>query len=76
MAKIFISHSTGDDRFAGQIDLRAAGHEPWTDYLQALPGDSIVTRLDEGLRDCRHMVVIGSPAAVGSTRRSRGHTGG
>lgn len=65
MAKVFISHSSRDDAFAGQLstDLSIIGHAPWIDDLEIRPGDSIVSRIQEGLRDCRYAIVVLSLAA-------------
>jgi len=60
MAKIFISYSSEDAEFATQLtnDLKIIGHNPWIDSFEIAPGEKIVTRIQQGLTDCRYAIVI------------------
>jgi len=68
MSKIFISYSRHDSDFAQRLhgDLILLGHDPWLDRFEIATGEHIVTRIQEGLQDCRYCIVILSEAAVNS----------
>lgn len=68
MATVFISHSSHDDAFAKQLcdDLRLIGHAPWIDDIEILPGQSIISAVQDGITRSRHAIVILSNAAIKS----------
>jgi hypothetical protein len=59
MSSVFISHRGVDVREAETLgtDLRQAGHDVWLDEWKIKPGDSIVSRINEGLETATHVVV-------------------
>jgi hypothetical protein len=68
MLKIFISYSHVDSEFAQTLhnDLKIIGHDPWLDSYQITPGDSIVTKVQNGLRESSFMIVVLSNSALKS----------
>jgi len=66
--RVFISHSSKDKQFARwlAIDLASAGHRPWLDEWQIRAGESIPTRVSEGISDCDFVVVVLSEHAIQS----------
>jgi hypothetical protein len=69
MSTVFISHSSHDNAFAKQLsdDLTFIGHSPWIDNIEILPGQSIISAIQEGITRSRHAVVILSKAALESS---------
>lgn len=65
---VFISHSSKDKVFARWLatDLAAAGHLPWLDEWEIVAGQSIPTRIGEGLAECNYVVVVLSQNSVSS----------
>jgi hypothetical protein len=65
---VFISHSSNDKRFARwlAIDLANAGHRPWLDEWEILAGESIPSRISDGVSGCDFVVVVLSEHAVRS----------
>jgi hypothetical protein len=65
----FISYSREDSEFALRLanDLKAAGAAVWLDQLDIAPGQRWARAIEDALNDCPRMVVILSPASVGST---------
>ncbi|MBA4422709.1 MAG: hypothetical protein C0390_06345 [Syntrophus sp. (in: bacteria)] len=68
MAKIFISYSSQDSDFATRLrdDLNIIGHTPWIDVFEITPGENIVSRIQEGIKDCKYAIVIVSKASIDS----------
>ena len=68
MANIFVSHRKSDDNEAERlaVELRGAGHDVWLDQWKVALGDSIVGRMDEGLKAAEYVVVCFSSSGVGS----------
>lgn len=66
--KIFISHSSKDKQFARwlSVDLANLGHKPWLDEWQIKVGQSIPSRISEGLQESDVVVVVLSPNSVES----------
>jgi len=66
--KSFVSHSTKDRDFVHRLatDLRGHGVDAWYAEWEIGPGDSIVERIDQGLRDCEGFVIVLSTASVAS----------
>ncbi len=60
MAKIFISYSSKDIEFANQLreDLNIIGHNPWIDSFEIKPGENIITRIQEGIENCKYAIII------------------
>lgn len=59
-AKIFISHSSKDKKFATWLgtDLKASGHTPWFDEWDICVGESIPEKVSHGLSDADFVVVL------------------
>jgi hypothetical protein len=68
MARIFISHSSRDDAFARQLcgDLELTGHAPWIDDIEIVPGESIMSSVQDGISEARHAIVVVSNSAISS----------
>lgn len=66
--RVFISHSSKDRQFARwlAVDLGNKGHVPWLDEWQIRVGDSIPTRIGEGLDSSGALIVVLSEHAVSS----------
>lgn len=73
MANVFISHRRADYREAEKLaeEIRRAGHKVWLDDWAIGPGDSIVGKMDEGLRDADYLVLCYSSSGVSSQWTSR-----
>src|SRR6476646_2302900 len=69
MATVFISHSSHDNAFAKQLsdDLMLIGHSPWVDSMEILPGQSIISAIQEGITRSRHVIVVLSKASIESS---------
>jgi len=67
-ARIFLSHASADKAFvkALAVDLSALGHRPWLDEWEILGGESIPTRVAEGLEQADFVVVVLSGNSVAS----------
>ena len=67
--KVFISHSSVDKWIAGQIarELDARGIDSFLDAKDIKTGDSIEDAVDTHLADCDELLMLLSPAALGST---------
>jgi hypothetical protein len=65
---LFLSHSSIDKAFVRglAVDLAALGHKPWLDEWEILGGESIPTKLAEGISTCELMLVVLSSASVAS----------
>ncbi len=67
--KAFISHSSIDKPFVERLaaDLRTRGGiDGWLDKLEILPGDSLMTKIEEGLKSANIFVLVLSPESVTS----------
>jgi hypothetical protein len=64
----FISYSRADGEFALKLasDLRAAGEDIWLDQLDITPGERWDREVERGLKTCRRMLIILSPASAES----------
>lgn len=68
MAKVFISHRTTDLALAAKLasELEAAGHIVWLDDHEIGLGDSVLGKMQEGLRDSKYLVLCYSTSGVTS----------
>lgn len=66
--RVFISHSSKDKQFATwlSVDLANRGHDPWLDEWKIRAGESIPTKIGEGIERCDFVVVVLSENAVAS----------
>jgi hypothetical protein len=66
MATAFISHTSSDDAFVARLAqrLESAGVSVWIDSGRIVPGDDILQKVEEGLSDATHVVVVFSPASL------------
>jgi hypothetical protein len=64
----FISYSREDSEFALRLagDLKAAGAAVWLDQLDIAPGERWARAVQDALNVCPRILVILSPASVGS----------
>jgi TIR domain len=65
---VFISHAHQDKPFARllALDLASAGHRPWLDEWEIHAGESIATKISEGIGNCSFLVIVLSEHAVRS----------
>jgi len=58
--KVFLSYTTADQALAKRIAeaLMAQGIETWWDQWEIRSGDSLRQKIDQGLGDCTHFVVL------------------
>lgn len=68
-AKIFLSHSSHDKDFVKglAVDLSNLGHSPWLDEWEILGGESIPSKIANGIDDADFVVLVLSKYAVKST---------
>jgi hypothetical protein len=66
--KVFISHSSVDKEFVRTLkrDLNANGILTWVDEDQITIGDSLTEKLDSGLTQSSHFIIVLSQASVNS----------
>jgi hypothetical protein len=64
----FICHSSNDKRFARRIakDLTLHGFKVWLDEVEALPGDSLYEKIQNGIRNSDWFLIVLSPSSVKS----------
>jgi hypothetical protein len=64
--KAFVSHSTQDHAFVEKLatDLRANGVEAWYSGWEIKPGDSIRTKIEEGLTGCEQFIIVLSKNSI------------
>jgi hypothetical protein len=69
MKSVFISYSHEDKEFARKLasDLAARGIRTWLDETEIKVGDSIVQRIEEGIRQSDYILVILSENSIHST---------
>ncbi len=68
MKSVFISHSYKDKEFVRKLasDLASYGIKPWVDEWEIHPGDSIVDKISEGIRQADYILVVLSEDSVRS----------
>ena len=66
MPKVFLSYTSEDRELAQRIaeSLMAAGIDTWWDKWRIYPGDSLRQKIDEGLTDCTHFLVLLTPQSI------------
>lgn len=64
--KVFLSHASEDRELAKQIaeHLIANGIDTFFDRWEIGPGDSIRQKIDQGLEDCTHFVLLATPTSI------------
>ena len=67
--RVFLVHASEDKPFARRLAkaIQKAGASVWFDEWEILVGDSIVTRINEGLKECDYLVIILSKRSVESS---------
>ena len=65
--RVFLSYTSDDAALAERIAtaLQANGIDTWWDKWCIAAGDSLRQRIDEGLGDCTHFLVLLTPQSVG-----------
>lgn len=67
--QVYLAHSSKDkDDLARPLAkrLNAAGIDVWFDEWEIATGDSLKTRMEQGLEDCTHFVVLLTPNSIGA----------
>lgn len=66
--QVFLSHTKADIQFAKRLSasLREAGHKVWFDENENRTGDSILDRVQEGIRESRFLALLLSKNSVES----------
>lgn len=64
--KVFLSHSSFDKAFVLSlaVDLKSYGFDVWLDEWEILAGESIPSKINDGLKECDYLMLILSPNAV------------
>jgi hypothetical protein len=67
MSRVFISYAHDDYEVAQQLyrDLAAAGHSPWIDKEDLVPGDDWRHSIAEEIRSCKYFVALISSQSLG-----------
>ena len=65
---VFISYSSLDKPHAQQLrdSLAENGLKVWFDELEILPGDSLLEKIEQGIKSMDYLIVILTPQSVGS----------
>jgi hypothetical protein len=68
MSNVFLSHRKADAELAERLakQLRDSGHEIWFDEWRIEVGDSIVRKINEGLKGAAYLVVCYSASGINS----------
>lgn len=68
MPKVFISHSSVDNKFALKLaqDLKEAGIPVWLDVWEIKVGDMIVEKVEEAMAESDFLIVVISKASMNS----------
>lgn len=68
MARIFISHSSLDKKFATKLatDLSKLGHIPWLDEWEIKVGECIPSKIEQGISESDYVVIVLSPNSTNS----------
>ena len=64
--KVFLSYTSDNLELTRRIAeaFRAADIDPWWDKWCIYPGDSLRQKIDEGLADCTHFLVLLTPQSI------------
>lgn len=64
--KVFLSHSSFDKAFVMSlaVDLKNYGFDVWLDEWEILAGESIPSKINDGIKECDYLMLILSPNAV------------
>lgn len=64
--RVFLSYTSEDSDLARRLaeGLEAAGVSTWWDRWCIYPGDSLRQKIDEGLGECTHFVVLLTPRSI------------
>lgn len=64
--QVYLAHATEDKAVAEQLarGLTARGIEVWYDSWEIRAGDSLRQKMDQGLKDCTHFVVLLTPTSI------------
>jgi TIR domain len=64
--RVFLSYTSDDRDLARRIAeaLQANGIETWWDQWCIYPGDSLRQKIDEGIAECTHFVVLLTPQSI------------
>lgn len=68
MSKIFLSHSHSDKPFTRKLaaDLRAYGHTVWIDEAEIKIGDSLISKIRDGIDEVDYVAAILSKSSIES----------
>jgi hypothetical protein len=66
--KAFISHSLADKEIAEQLatDLLRKGIDAWFDKWEIMPGDSLRRKIEQGISEASHFIVLLTPNSLRS----------
>jgi hypothetical protein len=67
-SRVFVSHSSRDKPFVRKLvtELKKHGLNVWFDEIEIRVGDSIPTKISEGLKDTDYLIAVLSQASVSS----------
>lgn len=68
MTKIFLSHNSGDKAFVKKLarDLQKAGVQSWVDEAEIKVGDSLITKIQQGIKSSEFVAAVLSPNSITS----------
>lgn len=68
MSSVFISHNHSDKRFARRLarDLARAGVKCWIDEAEIRVGDSLLDKIQQGIKGSEYLAAVLSPQSVSS----------
>jgi hypothetical protein len=68
LASIFLAHSSKDKQFARRLakDIRNHDVRVWLDEAEMLIGDSLIQRIEQGIREMEYLGIILSPNSIQS----------
>jgi hypothetical protein len=68
MSSIFLSHNRKDESFVRKLSerLQAHGIRTWVDEAEMRLGDSLLTKIETGIREFKYLGVVLSPDSVSS----------
>ena len=68
LGNVFISHSSLDKPFVRRLDrrLRGVGYQTWLDEHKIIAGDALASRIAEGVREAKVVLVVVSRKSIAS----------